>query len=356
MALHEVLSQLPWSLILAATGMIVVGLAYWKREDVFEDFGFGTREVAFVIFLPIAGWSVNFPLFILGKSTLALNLGGALVPIILSGWILYRGYLEEIGAAVTLLAVVVTSIVAFEVVTFEPELGIVAEFPFFFLPALAASGITLLLLARRDARTVPAAYIAGSLGALIGADLMHFPEIGPYMLSASRPSVLSVGGAGALDMVFLSGLMAMAFNLIVVVLVNPYEPPERTSWQPAFAYPAGLELVHDPQRYVIAVDKRRTAGRYISDQERARYHLAQGDRAWDRGQPDRVLEEARQAVRVALRRAREDETWSQARSNDDLRDDLRYVLDADIDDAEEVEDVLTTAKLLVRVLHRGDAS
>lgn len=350
MALHAVLAGLPWSLILALASGAVVGAVYLRRSDIFEAFGFGTREVTFLTLLPVAGWAVHFPLLILGRSTLALNLGGALVPILLSAWIIHRGYLDETALGVTVIAVAATSFVAFEIVRFDPRLGIVARFPWFFLPPLAASGITLSLLARRDFQSVPAAYIAGSLGALIGADLLHFGEIWPYMLSSSQTSVLSVGGAGPLDMVFLAGIVAMAFNLVVVVLVNPRRQVVDEPAPPVFRYPAGLELVHDPEAFVIDVDKRRAAGNFVADRDRARYHLARADLALAKDRPDRVAEEAGQAVEIALHRATSDGVLEAARDHPRFRADVERLLDGGRRGS--AAD-LTAAKLIVGALHRG---
>lgn len=353
MALHAILASLPWSLILALVAGATVGAAYLRRRDIFEAFGFGTREVTFLTLLPVAGWAVHFPLLILGRSTLALNLGGALVPILLSAWVIHQGYLDEMALGVTAVGVAATAFVAYEIVRFDPSLGIVAEFPWFFLPPLAASGITLSLLARRDFQSVPAAYIAGSLGALIGADILHFGEIWPYMLSSPRAGVLSVGGAGPLDMVFLAGIVALAFNLVVVVLVNPERQVVEEPEPVGFRYPAGLELVHDPEAFVVDVDKRRVAGSYLPDRERARYHLARADLALAADRPERVAEEAGQAVEIALRRARSDGVLDDARRHGAFRDDVERFLDGGRRGS---ATDLTAAKLIVGALHRGGSS
>ena len=58
-----------------------------------------------------------------------------------------------------------------------------------------------MLLARGDAGVV--AYISGAMGTLIGADLMHLKD-----LRRMGPGVLSIGGAGVYDGIFLAGLIA----------------------------------------------------------------------------------------------------------------------------------------------------
>ena len=50
----------------------------------------------------------------------------------------------------------------------------------------------------------PVAYVSGSLGTLIGADLLNINK-----LSSLGGGVASIGGAGAFDGVFLSGIVAV---------------------------------------------------------------------------------------------------------------------------------------------------
>jgi len=65
--------------------------------------------------------------------------------------------------------------------------------------AAAAAGWFLL----RDAAP-QAAYVAGTLGSLIGADLLNLRRIGNL-----RAPVVSIGGAGTFDGIFLTGLIAV---------------------------------------------------------------------------------------------------------------------------------------------------
>ena len=48
------------------------------------------------------------------------------------------------------------------------------------------------------------AYVAGSLGTLIGADLLNLGIVGDL-----QAPVLSIGGAGTFDGVFLTGILAV---------------------------------------------------------------------------------------------------------------------------------------------------
>jgi len=79
-----------------------------------------------------------------------------------------------------------------------PGLGIAVPV---LVPAIATT-IAALALSRKHA--APLAYIAGSLGTLIGADLMNFDK-----LSELNAPIASIGGAGTFDGIFLTGIVAV---------------------------------------------------------------------------------------------------------------------------------------------------
>ena len=68
------------------------------------------------------------------------------------------------------------------------------------VPLIVAAGVALLLAFRR---APPVAYVAGSMGTLIGADLLNLGQI-----ARLGAPVVSIGGAGTFDGVFLTGILA----------------------------------------------------------------------------------------------------------------------------------------------------
>ena len=72
---------------------------------------------------------------------------------------------------------------------------------------LAAAGAALAL-SRRFA--APIAYIGGSLGVLIGADLLNLGQ-----LRSLGASVASIGGAGTFDGIFLTGVIAVLLASLI---------------------------------------------------------------------------------------------------------------------------------------------
>jgi uncharacterized membrane protein len=82
----------------------------------------------------------------------------------------------------------------------QPVAGLGIAVPTF-IPPLVAAG-TALLISRRTAP--PLAYIAGSLGTLIGGDLMNLNR-----LQGLGAPIASIGGAGTFDGIFLAGIVAV---------------------------------------------------------------------------------------------------------------------------------------------------
>jgi uncharacterized RDD family membrane protein YckC len=90
-----------------------------------------------------------------------------------------------------------------------PGVGIVDTFPYFVLIPVGAGAVSVLLASRvaphREGFALPLAFFATTFGVLLGADLLREPP-----LYGSGPAgIYSIGGAGVLDVVYLSGLLAL---------------------------------------------------------------------------------------------------------------------------------------------------
>jgi len=128
---------------------------------------------------------------------LAVNVGGALIPALLSIYLVVTNRLFFEAA----IATAIVAIVVHRLATPIPGVGIAISW--FWPPVLAA--IAALVLSRRYA--APVAYVAGSLGVLIGADLTNLDK-----LQSLGASVASIGGAGTFDGVFLAGVVAVLLS------------------------------------------------------------------------------------------------------------------------------------------------
>jgi uncharacterized membrane protein len=127
-------------------------------------------------------------------TVIAVNVGGAVIPTLMSLYLLLRYQLWLLAAIAT--AVVAAVCYALS----DPVPGVGIAIPIF-VPVIATA-IVSFLLSREYA--APLAYIAGSLGTLIGADLMNLGQI-----RGLGAPIASIGGAGAFDGIFLTGILAV---------------------------------------------------------------------------------------------------------------------------------------------------
>jgi uncharacterized membrane protein len=128
-----------------------------------------------------------------GATVVAINVGGALIPTLLSIYLVLRLRMRWrmlIGTAVV-------ALVANQMAEVVPGVGIVVPA---LLPPLLAAGVALVLAFRR---APPVAYVAGTMGALIGADLLNLGRV-----AEMGGPMASIGGAGTFDGVFLTGILA----------------------------------------------------------------------------------------------------------------------------------------------------
>jgi uncharacterized membrane protein len=135
-------------------------------------------------------------------TTLAVNVGGALIPAALSLYLFMR-ITDKIGISWGLLIVLgLVTMVMHRLARPVQELGIAV--PGLVPPLVAALGAWLLCPA---AFRAPCAYIASTMGTLIGADLLNLQEI-----TQMGASVASIGGAGTFDAIFLGGIIAVLLS------------------------------------------------------------------------------------------------------------------------------------------------
>jgi uncharacterized membrane protein len=127
-------------------------------------------------------------------TVVAVNVGGALIPALLSVYLIFKNQLLLKGLVGTTAVTVAVHLVANPV----PGVGIAVPF----LIPMVVSAVAALLLSRERAPAL--AFICGTLGTLIGGDLLNLGKI--HGLGAP---VASIGGAGTFDGVFFNGILAV---------------------------------------------------------------------------------------------------------------------------------------------------
>lgn len=168
-------------------------------------FLFALSLLGSVVNIPVASRQIitrrplftQFPVFfyyppVIQEQVVAINLGGAVIPVMVSLYLLPRTPLLPLLAAIA-----VVSLVSYLVARPVPGRGILLPA---FIPPLTAA---LSALAFSRAQPAAVAYISGTIGTLIGADLLHLKDI-----QSTGAGLLSIGGAGVYDGIFLAGLIA----------------------------------------------------------------------------------------------------------------------------------------------------
>jgi len=130
-----------------------------------------------------------------GTTLIAVNVGGCIIPVFFSLYLLRHTPLPVYEVVP---AIVIVSAVSYYFSRPIPRLGI--AMPVLIAPLTAA---LIAVLINTD-HSAPLAYISGTLGVLVGADLLRLKDV--RKLGAP---LASIGGAGTFDGIFMTGIVAV---------------------------------------------------------------------------------------------------------------------------------------------------
>ena len=211
-----------WFVLALLVALIQVGILQY----VFESMGVNRRYMLALLLLCLVGSYVNIPIAHIpgghqraGEiveffgmqyvvpvvvnspgTVLAVNLGGAVIPLLLSIYLIIKHGLY----AQSIVAVGIVTLLVHLMARPVPGVGIAVPI---LIPPLVTALVALTLSTWNPA---PLAYIAGSLGTLIGADLLNLGKV-----RGLGAPIASIGGAGKFDGIFLTGVVAVLLTSIV---------------------------------------------------------------------------------------------------------------------------------------------
>lgn len=206
-----------YALILVALMLV---LRFVLLDHALSGLGVSRRSAILLLWASVAGSSINIPVARMpaehlvedktvdvfgvsyvvprivegGNTVIAVNVGGAVIPALVSVYFIAR-FGPSLGMLIAILAV----IGAVHAIAY-PVAGVGIAMPPF-VAALVAAGAAFLFDRQRAPRT---AFVAGTLGTLIGADLMNLSK-----LNTMGAPIASIGGAGTFDGVFITGITAV---------------------------------------------------------------------------------------------------------------------------------------------------
>ncbi len=213
-------------LFAGAVVLLIVLIQLGVLRYAYTQLGVTSGAASFLLFASLAGSYVNIPIAVLGSEpfveereivyfgvpyvvprlvhgaevVLAVNVGGAVIPTALSVFLLSAHALWGRGVLATVIVAAICHALA------EPVRGIGIALPIF-VPPLVATFVALVVSWRRAG---PLAYASGSLGVLIGADLLNLDK-----LEGLGAPVLSIGGAGTFDGIFVTGIAAVLLASLI---------------------------------------------------------------------------------------------------------------------------------------------
>ncbi len=235
-----------------------------------SKWGLTRVTISFLVVGSFFGFLGNIPIFGMDHTIIAINIGGAIIPLTLSyifikkifdsksyyiffiaGVVIFvvgnlfifiyenSPFINVLYSNIPLYCLIFTAILDISIIPFftkkvdliasmillefiafltysitvvVPSQGIESSFPYYLMPSIAASFISLFIWRKDNMRTTLASYFSSTIGVLTGADIFHQPSLyGPKI------SIIgSIGGAGPMDMVFQAGLISFAITLLFI--------------------------------------------------------------------------------------------------------------------------------------------
>ena len=156
-------------------------------------------------------WGIPIPVprigFVEHETVVAINVGGALVPIFVGLVFIYSTLKmdDPLVFYATLASIIVTTIYTYISSRAVPGVGIVAPGLGIALVALATS----IPVIGHGPIFIPA-YVGASFGSLIGADILRLMKDRDRI----NAPLISIGGAGVFDGIYLSGALAVSLGVL----------------------------------------------------------------------------------------------------------------------------------------------
>jgi uncharacterized membrane protein len=211
-------SPLRLLLLIAAFGILILLIQVNLLVVAFDKLGLSPDSGLLLLLCALLGSGINLPLVRVtaeeppepgpplpaflqplqvpfdGTTLITVNVGGCIIPVCFSAYLLRHNPLPMIES---LPAIALISLLSYLFSRPVPRMGIAMPV----LVAPFAAAVTAYLI--NPGHAAPLAYICGTLGVLIGADLLRLGDI--RKLGAPHASI---GGAGTFDGIFLTGIVA----------------------------------------------------------------------------------------------------------------------------------------------------
>ena len=223
------LSEIALWILSVAIPIILFYITYLVLTKAFRYLGFSSLEsilivvVSFLFTFPIIvfGYDISYiAIFSYNDWIVGINTGGALIPILISIYLIIR---RDIPLLKVGIGILVVTAFTFFVTKPVPDRGIISSFPYWLIPGILACISSVILLRKDFVKGAPLAYASGTIGVLIGADFLHLYELLSYE-PTKIGTMATIGGAVLFDLIFLTGVLSV---IIYGVVMYKYKPANR---------------------------------------------------------------------------------------------------------------------------------
>ena len=256
---YDIAAESAAILLLPLLWLVLFYLA-WEDRSFAESVGFGRTTFWLLTATVVLAFYAELPIFPFSGDIVGINLGGGLIPLILSAVVFARfapprarslpafvgifggeaaisfalvvtvtsPWSQALGVAATAAAGLLAGplrvgrafpalvglssgvlVATYLYSSASPQIGISETFPAYLLAPIAAgafaAALAPYLFGGESGRAIPLAYASATFGVVIGADLLRQPPL----YGGSTSAFYVIGGANFLDLVYLSGLLAL---------------------------------------------------------------------------------------------------------------------------------------------------
>lgn len=190
------MGRLPIGII--ALLIISVLIYFGMAQRVLDRLRLSDKAALGIIAALIVGGFINIPLPRGPRLEASLNVGGGLVPLLLSGYLIMTSgsAKEKLRAFFGIVATAVAVYLTGKLVGADPETMFVD--PLYIYPLVGG------VVAYLTGRSRRSAFVAGTMGILLVDLITYF-----YLLSTRTPGSVLIGGGGAFDAIVIAGLLAV---------------------------------------------------------------------------------------------------------------------------------------------------
>ena len=218
--MRQPFSPLLLFLFIFALGFLLAIVQLGVITLAFDKLGVSPFSALILLFGSLFGSLVNIPLFVIrsdfspqtyaqnmwrllnppmrqftGKTIIAVNVGGCVIPFLFSVYLLLQA-----GLPFHQMVMGVLFVSAVSYMSSRPIPGLGVGMPLFIAPISAA----LCAIMINPLNSAPLAYVSGTLGVIIGADMLRLKDI-----RKMGTPMASIGGAGTFDGIFITGIVAV---------------------------------------------------------------------------------------------------------------------------------------------------